>query len=117
MTNNTLYLPPKGDYSQFQDEKHYEEKVREWGLSTTKEVKKQFWFKDDKQKSTVKIIGYEIYGKTEEYNTVIIEFEDGNLSCIHPAYLKEMQSPSFGKVYVSSGNTEQSTPMKKEEPK
>ncbi|MEK5523099.1 MULTISPECIES: hypothetical protein [Heyndrickxia] len=117
MTNNTMYLPPKGDYSKFIDENHYEEKVREWGLSTTKEVKKQFWFKDDTQQSIVKIIGYEVYGKSEEYNTVIIEFEDGNLCCIHPAYLKEMQSPSFGKVYVASNKSEQSPPKQKEEPK
>src|SRR5690606_30421847 len=26
---------------------------------------------------------------------------DGNLTCIHPAYLKEMQSPSFAKTAVS----------------
>ncbi|QQZ11236.1 hypothetical protein I5776_10265 [Heyndrickxia vini] len=114
VTNNTLFLPPKGDYSQFLDENHYEEKVREWGLSTTKEVKKQFWFKDDTQKSAVKIIGYEIYGQSEEYNTVIIEFEDGKLCCIHPAYLKEMQSPSFGKVYVSTSNSEPSPKQKLE---
>ncbi|MGE8206516.1 hypothetical protein ACQKP0_18560 [Heyndrickxia sp. NPDC080065] len=107
-SNDTTYIPPEGDYETFIDDSHYEAKVREWGLSTTKEVKKQFWYKDANQKQLVHIKGYEVFGNTEEYNTIIIEFQDGNLSCIHPAYLKEMQSPSFGKAFVSSSSKETS---------
>ncbi|MFD2443077.1 hypothetical protein ACFSO7_03680 [Bacillus sp. CGMCC 1.16607] len=96
-SNITKYIPPKGDFEVFRDEAHYADKVREWGLSTTKEVKKEFWYKDKTQQRLVSIKGYETFGKATEYNTLIIEFQDGHLSCIHPAYLKEMQSSSFGK--------------------
>lgn len=91
----TTLLPPKGEFQTFADDAHYTEKVKEWGLSTTKEVKREFWYKTSEQECKVTIKGYEIYGNNEDYNTIVIEFEDGALSCIHPAYLKEMQSPSF----------------------
>ena len=100
-TNGISYFPPKGEYQTFTDDAHYAEKVREWGLSTTKEVKTQFWYKERTHQRQVTIKGYEIYGVTGEFNTVIIEFQDGNLSCIHPAYLKEMQSPNFVKANIS----------------
>ncbi|MEH7382224.1 hypothetical protein V7138_17320 [Bacillus sp. JJ1533] len=93
----TVYLPPKGDYETFIDEAHYEEKIREWGLS----VKKEYWYKERTHQRIVKIKGYEVYGKTQEHNTIVLEFEDGNLTCIHPAYLKEMQSPGFAKAAIS----------------
>ncbi|MDF0727627.1 hypothetical protein PY093_13115 [Cytobacillus sp. S13-E01] len=105
-SNRTLYLPPKGDFEIFTDDSHYTEKVREWGLSTTKEVKKQFWYKEATHQRLVTIKGYEVYGAGNDSNTIIIEFQDGNLSCIHPAYLKEMQSPSFGKAITFSGDKE-----------
>lgn len=116
-SNKMIYLPPNGDFETFADESHYADKVREWGLSTTKEVKKQFWYKNSSQKRSVKIKGYEVYGKTGEYNTIIIEFEDGKLSCIHPAFLKEMQSPSFGKAIASANTKEQQSPSMVQETK
>ncbi|MBD8067882.1 hypothetical protein [Bacillus sp. PS06] len=99
--NNTNYIPPVGQYETFIDDDHYAEKVREWGLSTTKEVKTEFWYKDKTHQRLVTIKGYQVYGVSTEYYTVIIEFQDGNLSCIHPAYLKEMQAASFGKALLS----------------
>ena len=53
---------------------------------------------------------------TGEFNTLVIEFQDGNLSCIHPAYLKEMQSPSFGKASISDTG-EQASPSPAQETK
>ncbi|MCQ6274927.1 hypothetical protein JMM81_08115 [Bacillus sp. V3B] len=103
-STNTTYFPPNGEYLLFEDDSHYTEKVKEWGLSTTKEVKKQFWYKERTYQRLVTIKGYEVYGVTSEFNTVIIEFQDGNLSCIHPAYLKEMQSPNFMKANISDTN-------------
>lgn len=100
-STNITYFPPKGDYVLFDDDSHYAEKVKEWGLSTTKEIKKQFWYKERTYQRLVTIKGYEVYGVTSEFNTIIIEFQDGNLSCIHPAYLKEMQSPNFTKANIS----------------
>ncbi|GHH96892.1 hypothetical protein [Neobacillus kokaensis] len=88
------YLPPKGEYETFRDEEHMKEKLKEWGLST---AKKEFWYKDRNFQQPVSIKGYEIYGNTAEFNTLIIEFPDGKLTSIHPAFLKEMQQSSFGK--------------------
>jgi hypothetical protein len=88
------YIQPKGDYVTFLDDNHFKEKLKEWGLPI---AKKEFWYKDRSFQSLVTIKGYESYGMTGEYNTLVIEFEDGKVSLIHPAYLKEMQSASFGK--------------------
>lgn len=111
----TQYIPPKDMYEEFEDEAHYLEKVKEWGLST----KKEFWYKDRYQHCLVSIKGYEIFGETAEFNTLVIEFPDGNLTCIHPAYLKEMQSSSFGKEIIAqaSGDESPAVEVKKEIPK
>ncbi|MEH7250643.1 hypothetical protein V7111_00725 [Neobacillus niacini] len=93
----TRYVSPKGDFEGFRDEGHYREKLKEWGLSSAKEAKRDFLFKERNYQRVVTIKGYETYGKSEEYNTLVIEFQDGNLCCIHPAFLKEMQASSFGK--------------------
>jgi hypothetical protein len=99
-SNSTDYIPPRGEFHKFLDPSHYAEKVREWGLSGTKEVKKEFWYKDKTHQRLVTIVGFESYGITAGHDTLIIEFKDGNLSCIHPAYLKEMQASSFGKELI-----------------
>ncbi|WHY79802.1 hypothetical protein QNH20_11905 [Neobacillus sp. WH10] len=96
-TDLTQYIPPKGDFEVFRDDDHYKEKLKEWGLSSAKEAKREFWYKDRSNHRLVTIKGYEVYGGGVEYNTIVIEFQDGNLSCIHPAYIKEMQQSSFGK--------------------
>lgn len=115
--NNTAYFPPVGNFETFQDDAHYEEKVREWGLSTTREVKKEFWYKEKSQQRLVTVKGYQAYGESGDYYTIIIEFQDGNLSCIHPAYLKEMQSPSFGKALSADFADTSSAPSEKDAPK
>jgi hypothetical protein len=104
--NTTHYIPPKGEYIHFLDDAHYAEKVRDWGLSGTKEVKKEFWYKERTLQRLVTIKGYESYGLTGEYYTLIIEFKDGNLSCISPALLKEMQSSGYGKELMITTSTE-----------
>ncbi|MEH7419430.1 hypothetical protein V7266_29815 [Neobacillus drentensis] len=90
----TKYIPPKGNYEPFRDDEHYKEKLKEWGLPT---AKKEFWYKEGNYQRLITIKGYETYGNTGEFNTLVIEFQDGNLTCIHPAFLKEMQQSSFGK--------------------
>lgn len=89
----TQILPPAGEYHTFLNEVHYKEKVKEWGLP----AKKEFWYKDRNYQELVSIKGYESYGVTGEYYTLVIEFPDGTISCIHPAYLKEMQQSGFEK--------------------
>ncbi|WP_040209308.1 hypothetical protein [Neobacillus jeddahensis] len=96
-SNVTQYIPPKGDFETFQNDDHYKEKLKEWGLSSAKEAKREFWYKDRNQQRHVTVKGFEAYGTSGEFNTLVIEFQDGHLSCIHPAYLKEMQQSSFGK--------------------
>ena len=88
------FIPPKDEFIRFTDEAHYIEKVKAWGLST---AKKEYWHKSKTHQRPVSIIGYESYGVTGEYDTCVIQFQDGNRTCIHPAYLKEMQSANFGK--------------------
>jgi hypothetical protein len=91
-------VPPKGDYIQFENNEEYAEKLKEWGLPATKS---EYRYKDRKQQAVVKIKGYEVYGEDSSGNTIVIEFADGSLGCIHPAFLKEMQAASFGKIYLS----------------
>lgn len=91
------YIPPNGEFVLFRDDEHYKQKLKEWGLSAAKEAKKEFWYKEKDFQQLVTIKGYELYGSSTEFNTVVIEFNDGNLTCIHPAYLKEMQQSGFGK--------------------
>jgi len=93
----TKYIPPKGEYDTFRDNDHYKEKLKEWGLSSAREAKKEFWYKDRNYQRMVTIKGYETYGNALDINTLVVEFQDGNLTCVHPAYLKEMQQSSFGK--------------------
>ncbi|BBI34179.1 hypothetical protein [Cohnella abietis] len=94
--NGIKYYPPQGDYTAFTDEDDYAEKGRSWGLFG-KAPKQQFWYKNATSQSQVTLKGYEEY---KNLCVLVVEFEDGNLTCIHPSYLKEMQSGSFGKVQL-----------------
>jgi hypothetical protein len=112
----TTYIEPKGEYTVFENEEHYAKKGREWGLFA-KTVKKEFWYKGKTYQRLVTIKGYEKYGKTEEFNTLVIEFQDGNLTCINPAFLKEMQSPNFGKEQLFGVEDSGEEKIQKEEVK
>jgi hypothetical protein len=89
------FVPPEGDFVGFDQEEAYIAKGIEWKLFTERSVKKELLYKSHGHEVKVKIVGYEEYGNNMQ--TIVVEFEDGSLSCIHPAYLKEMQSSSFGK--------------------
>ncbi|WML39446.1 hypothetical protein RCG19_20040 [Neobacillus sp. OS1-2] len=110
-TGLTTYIPPKGDFEVFRDDDHYREKLKEWGLSSAKEAKREFWYKDRHVQRLVTIKGYETYGNSGEFNTLVIGFQDGQLSCIHPAYLKEMQQSSFGKESMLTLGDKESVPV------
>ncbi|WP_110927897.1 hypothetical protein [Bacillus massiliglaciei] len=97
-------IPPKGNFIRFMDEEHYIEKGIEWKLFTGRSVKKELLYKNGHIHKKVKAAGYEQYGDGQD--TIVIEFEDGSLSCIHPAYLKEMQSKNFGKELLSGEGKE-----------
>jgi hypothetical protein len=87
-------IPPKGDFIVLDENVEFEEKGREWGLFN-KTVKRDFLYKEREELQTVTIAGYEVHGT---HNTLVVRFPNGALSCIHPAFLKEMQSPTFGKT-------------------
>jgi hypothetical protein len=95
--NSVRNYPPQGDYQTFDNEEDYTIMGRNWGLFG-KAPKKEFWHKNKTTQSLVTIKGYQAY---QNLNVLVIAFEDGRLSCIHPAYLKEMQSSNFGKELIS----------------
>ena len=101
-SNYIHYVPPKGSIITFENEEEYIVKGIEWKLFTERTVKKEFLYKANGLQMSVKLVGYEEYGNRGQ--TIVVEFENGNLSCIHPAYLKEMQSTSFGKDLLSGEN-------------
>ncbi|WP_035322706.1 hypothetical protein [Peribacillus kribbensis] len=89
-------IPPKGDFFPFDNEEEYIRKVKEWGLisASAKSPKKEFLYKRQGSVYTVAIEGYQTSGSHE---TAVVSFANDVLHCVHPAYLKEMQSGSFGK--------------------
>ena len=95
LSNYIHFVPPKGEFVTFENDGEYVAKGVEWKLFTERSVKKELLYKTNGQQVKVKLIGYEEYGNGAQ--TIVVQFEDGSLSCIHPAYLKEMQSSSFGK--------------------
>lgn len=96
------YCPPKSDYVGFESDEHFLNKITEWGL--TKSAIESVWYKDKLGAERVTIIGYEEYGADNLFNAVVIEFSNGELDCINPAYLKEMQSSGFGKAPAVQNN-------------
>ncbi|MFC4307218.1 hypothetical protein [Cohnella boryungensis] len=92
LTGIKLY-PPQEDYIAFSDEEDYADKGRGWGLFG-KTPKTQFWYKSAFGQCLVTIKGYQEF---RNMNVLVVELEDGRVTCIHPSYLKEMQSGSFGK--------------------
>lgn len=112
LLNTIHYVPPKGPFITFENDEAYIAKGIEWKLFTERTVKKELLYKTHGMQAKVKLVGYEEYGNNLQ--TIVIEFEDGSTSCIHPAYLKEMQSASFGKDSLA-GDIPQAV-LKVEEP-
>lgn len=106
----TTYIPPAGEYERIGDEKQYAEKWAEWGFSG-KTPKKELWYKGYGYKRIVTIVGFITYG---ENDTLVIQFSDGNISCIFPAFLKEMQGPKFERRSVPEESESDETPKPKQ---
>lgn len=94
-------------YSTFEDEIELIEKCKAWGLLTPKASKiKAFSYKGNRVNIPCSIIGY------VDDMTAVIQFDNGELHCIHPSYLKEMQAGSYGQkntVQESSIDLEESS--------
>lgn len=92
-------IPPDGDYIRFETDEEAIEKGIEWKLFTARSVKKELVYKSGRLAEPVKLKGYQVYGSGQ--STAVVEFADGSLTCVHPAYLKEMQSAGFTKELLS----------------
>ncbi|WP_379159886.1 hypothetical protein [Paenibacillus sp. sgz5001063] len=75
----------------FESEDELIERCKEWNLlSTTATRVKTYLYKRQGLSLPCEIVGY------VDPQTVVIQFENKQQHCIHPAYLKEMQTASFG---------------------
>lgn len=81
-----------GPYVPFQSEEEQIEQCKEWGLLSEKAVKtKSFAYKGNGVHVTCSLVG------SVDKITAVIELDNGQKHCIHPAYLKEMQAANFGR--------------------
>lgn len=79
------------------------DKCKEWGLLSEKAVKmKSFFYKRDGMSLPCEIAGF------VDKATAVIRFNNGQLHCIHPSYLKEMQASNYG---VKSASADEAVPV------
>lgn len=95
---HTFIIEPAA-YSAFEDEGAQIAKCKEWGLLSEKAVKtKTFVYKGNGMNLTCGIVGY------VDKMTAVIEFDNSQKHCIHPAYLKEMQAANYGQKASSAAD-------------
>lgn len=83
-------IEPK-EYNAFENETAQMEQCKEWGLLSEKASKtKAFFYKGNGMNLACNIIGM------VDKITAVIEFDNNQLHCIHPSYLKEMQAANYG---------------------
>jgi hypothetical protein len=77
-------------YTTFEDETEQLEQCKEWGLLSEKAAKtKAFYYKNKGMNLPCDIVGL------VDKMTAVIEFDNKQLHCIHPSYLKEMQAANY----------------------
>lgn len=77
-------------YNTFEDESEQLEQCKEWGLLSEKAAKtKAFFYKGNGMNLPCGIVGF------VDKMTAVIEFDNKQLHCIHPSYLKEMQAANY----------------------
>ncbi|MGO4270689.1 hypothetical protein AB4Z22_12720, partial [Paenibacillus sp. TAF58] len=77
-------------YNTFEDETEQLEQCKEWGLLSEKAAKtKAFFYKGNGMNLPCSIVGF------VDKMTAVIEFDNKQLHCIHPSYLKEMQAANY----------------------
>lgn len=91
----TFVIEPAG-YTAFATAEDELEKCKEWGLLSEKAAKtKTFAYKRPGLTLACSMAGF------VDSFTAVIAFENGQLHCIHPSYLKEMQTAGFGQRAVA----------------
>lgn len=87
---HTFMIAPSA-YTPFESEDEQIQQCKEWGLLSEKASKtKLFAYKGGGLNTTCSIVGY------VDAMTAVLEFDNKQQHCIHPSYLKEMQTSSFG---------------------
>ncbi|MFC0215309.1 hypothetical protein ACFFK0_23220 [Paenibacillus chartarius] len=98
-------------YIAFDDEEQLMDKCKDWGLLSEKAGKsKSYAYKGNGLNVPCRVIGY------ADDMTAVIEFDNNQLHCIHPSYLKEMQAASFSQRLTASAD-EGDEPESAEAPK
>lgn len=91
-------------FQPFGDEEAELVQAKDWGLLSEKAAKtKSYLYKGNGLHITCKLVGY------ADRLTAVIELDNGQRHCIHPAYLKEMQAAQFGRRPVGAFDTEAET--------
>jgi len=86
----TFIIEPS-TYNAFEDEVAEIEQCKEWSLLSEKASKtKPFFYKGNGLNLSCNIIGY------VDNMTAVIQFDNNQQHCIHPSYLKEMQTGNYG---------------------
>ncbi|NRF91691.1 hypothetical protein HQN89_11760 [Paenibacillus frigoriresistens] len=86
-------------YNTFDDETEQLEQCKEWGLLSEKAAKtKAFFYKGNGMNLPCGIVGY------VDKMTAVIEFDNKQLHCIHPSYLKEMQAANYSQRSAGSAD-------------
>ncbi|SDW56729.1 hypothetical protein [Paenibacillus sp. CF384] len=93
-----LIAPPT--YTPFENEEEQIQKLKEWGLLSEKASKsKTFIYKNNGVHTVCSIVGY------VDKMTAVLALDDKQ-HCIHPSYLKEMQTASFGQRQATAAEDE-----------
>ncbi|MDQ6420535.1 hypothetical protein RB620_13985 [Paenibacillus sp. LHD-117] len=78
-------------YTAFDNETEQLDKCKEWGLLSDKAVKmKALFYKRNGMSLSCSVVGF------ADKATAVIRFDNDQLHCIHPSYLKEMQASNYG---------------------
>lgn len=86
-------------YNTFEDETDQLEQCKEWGLLSEKAAKtKAFFYKGNGMNLPCGIVGF------VDKMTAVIEFDNKQLHCIHPSYLKEMQAANYSQRGVGTAD-------------
>lgn len=84
-------------YTTFEDETEQLEQCKEWGLLSEKAAKtKAFFYKAGGMNLPCVIVGF------VDKMTAVIEFDNKQLHCIHPSYLKEMQAANYSQRLIAA---------------
>ncbi|MZQ82139.1 hypothetical protein GQF01_08300 [Paenibacillus sp. 5J-6] len=88
-------------YTSFEDEAEQLEQCKAWGLLSEKAAKtKAFYYKNNGMNLPCDIVGL------VDQMTAVIAFDNKQLHCIHPSYLKEMQAANYSqRLTVASDET------------